>query len=251
MRLLGTRRATLIAGVATVAAVALSGCSAGQVAETALKKPSNMGVNANNSNSSVVIRNLAVVYNGTEGYKSGGTAPLELGLYNQSTEAVTVLVSSQPLEGAAEGQGVVSARAVNLVGGEPGPAVGSAAPEPAGSRPPATPDTETPDNIPDPSASNVAPSSQPSAAPSASAAAAGRPARIELEPMGSASFLPGDAQQMQVTGLTGNLVPGTSVNLIFEFSNGAEPLILQAPVGVPLSPAPRESGDIAEGHEPE
>lgn len=248
MRLLGTRRATLIAGVATVAAVALSGCSAGQVAETALKKPSNMGVNANNSNSSVVIRNLAVVYNNPEGYASGSNAPLELGIYNQSTEAVTVLVSSQPLEGAAEGRGVVSARAVNLVGGEPGPATGSAAPEPSGSRPPATPDTETPDNIPDPSSSAALPSTQPSTLPTS---APGRPARIVLEPMGSASFLPGDTEQLQVTGLSDALVPGTSVNLVFEFSNGAEPLVLQAPVGVPLSPAPRESGDVAEIHEPE
>jgi hypothetical protein len=33
-----------------------------------------------------------------------------------------------------------------------------------------------------------------------------------------------------------------SVNLVFEFSNGAPALVLRAPVAVPLSPAPRESG---------
>ena len=49
MRSLGTRRAVLVAGAAALAAVALAGCSAGQVAETALKRPSNQGLNADNS----------------------------------------------------------------------------------------------------------------------------------------------------------------------------------------------------------
>ena len=64
MRSLGTRRAVLVAGVATVAAAALAGCSAGQVAETALKNPSVHGVNAQNADGSVLIRGLAVAYNG-------------------------------------------------------------------------------------------------------------------------------------------------------------------------------------------
>jgi hypothetical protein len=40
-----------------------------------------------------------------------------------------------------------------------------------------------------------------------------------------------------------------SVNLVFEFSNGAAPLTLQAPVATPLSPAPRGSGNPAENRE--
>ena len=48
MRSLGTRRVALFAGAVTVAAVALTGCSAGQVAETSLKRPSNQGVNTAN-----------------------------------------------------------------------------------------------------------------------------------------------------------------------------------------------------------
>src|SRR3954451_21082712 len=112
MRSLGFRRAALATGVAVVAAVALAGCSAGQVAETALKRPSNPGVNADNADGSVVIRNLSVQYPGVQGYAAGGNAPLELGIYNQTRDAITVLVSSQPLAGAAEKQGVVSARQV-------------------------------------------------------------------------------------------------------------------------------------------
>ncbi|HEV8175437.1 MAG TPA: hypothetical protein VGP91_17505, partial [Actinoplanes sp.] len=95
MRSLVTRRSVLVSGVAAVAAAALAGCSAGQVAETALKKPSNQGVNRQNSNGTVFIRNLLVTYNGTEGYPAGANAPLQVALSNETTQAVTVLVSSQ------------------------------------------------------------------------------------------------------------------------------------------------------------
>jgi hypothetical protein len=247
MRSLGTRRATLVAGVATVAAVALAGCSAGQVAETSLKRPSNMGVNVESSDNSVAVRNLAVLYNGSEGYPANGSAPLEVGLYNNTTSEITVRVSSQPLAGADAKQGVVSGRLVGLVGGTPS-APSTALPEPSGSRPAASPDTDTPDNLPDPSA-------EPSALPTPSSAPedAAEPARITLGPLGYQTFLPGDKQSLQVFGLSGKLVPGGAVNLVFEFSNGADPLVVQAPMGIPLSPASRgpvrPEASIGEGEE--
>ena len=80
MRFSGRRATALVAGTAAVAVMALTGCSAGQVAETARKKPSNSGVNANNSDNSVVVRNLQVLYKGPEGYAANGDAPLEVGL---------------------------------------------------------------------------------------------------------------------------------------------------------------------------
>jgi len=229
MRSLGFRRAALATGVAAVAAVALAGCSAGQVAETALKRPSNMGVNADNSNGSVLIRNLAVQYPGTAGYKAGENAPLELGLFNQTRQAITVLVSSQP---ASAGGEVVSASSVGLTGG----AAASANPAPS---------------APEPSASSSAGEGEPnpSAEPSASAAPAPagpvfRPARIEIPAMGSVAFLPGDIVQLQAIDLTAKLAPGQSLNLVFEFSNGADRLVVQAPVGIPLTPASRGPGGV-------
>lgn len=246
MRLLGTRRAALVAGVATVAAVALTGCSAGQVAETALKKPSNMGVNATSSTNAVVIRNLAVAYNGTQGYEAGANAPLELAIFNKTTAEITVNVSSQPLAGAAEGRSVVSARQVALTGGTAS-APPSAAPEPSGTGAAATPDTETPENVSPPPAGEPSPTAQ----PPASAEGAARPARITIEPMGYVSFLPGDGESVEAVGLTGALVPGASLNLVFEFSDGAEPLVLQAPMAIPLSPASRAPGSEGEHSEPE
>jgi hypothetical protein len=239
MRSLGTRRAALVAGAATVAAVALVGCSAGQVAETSLKRPSNMGVNQDNSDHSVAIRNLAVIYNGPEGYPAGSSAPLQLGIYNQTTQPVTVLVSSPPPAPGTTDNGVVSGRSVVLVGGTPS-TPSTAIPEPSGSRDVAVPDTSG-----GPSGSVEQPSGQPSASGSASAAPADSiagPARITVGPLGSVTFLPGDKESLQVVGLTGKLLPGMSLNLIFEFSNGAQPLTLQAPVGTPASPASRAPG---------
>lgn len=223
MRSLGFRRAALATGVAAVAAVALAGCSAGQVAETALKRPSNMGVNATNSDGSVLIRNLAVQYPGTAGYKAGENAPLELGLFNQTRQAVTVLVSSQPASAGAE---VVSASSVGLTGGA------------AASAKPAEPE-------PSVSASADGKGADPSA--SAAPAPAGpvfRPARIEIPAMGSVAFLPGDIVQLQAIDLAAKLAPGQALNLVFEFGNGADRLVVQAPVGIPLTPASRAPGGV-------
>ncbi len=248
MRTLGTRRAVLVAGVAGVAAATLAACGAGQVAETALKNPSVYGVNAENANRSVLIRGLAVEYNGTTGYPAGSSAPLEVNFYNQTREPVTVLVSSQPPAEAIAREGVVSARAVNLVGGQP-TTPSTAIPEQSGSRPAATPDSETSNNVAQPSGSpavgpsGTSPSAQPSRTPAANT---GRPARIEIAPLGSAIFRPGDAQSLQVVGLTDRLVPGNSVNLVFEFSDGTAPLVVQAPMAIPLSPASRAPGNPAE-----
>lgn len=251
MRLLGHRRVAQAVGVAAVAALALTGCSSGQIAETALKRSSVPGVNATTSDRSVGIRNLHIAYNGPEGYQSGASAPLEVSLYNQTAAPITVTISSRPLAGAAEQEGVITARQIGVTGSTPpgatGAAVSEAAPEPSGSRPPATPDTNSPDNVPSPSA-EVAP--EPSVTPAPGGSTAVQPARITLQPFGSEIFLASDPQQLLAVGLSDRLLPAQSVNLVFEFSNGAEPLELQAGVTVPLSPAPRGSAEnegIGEG----
>jgi hypothetical protein len=247
MRSLGTRRAVLGTGVAAVAAIALAACSAGQVAETALKRPSNAGVNADNADGSVFIRNLSVQYPGVEGYASGEDAPLELGIYNQTREPITVLISSQPYAGPSTSPGVVSARQIGLSGAGPATpsAPSSAIPEPSGSRPSDTEDDQNSDQLPTPDPSTNPSPGESAAAPSTAPGASIRPARIEIGPLGSATFQPGDAEQLIAVGLTGKLVPGSSLNLVFEFSNNAAPLTLQAPVSVPQSPASRAPGNPA------
>jgi hypothetical protein len=47
------------------------------------------------------------------------------------------------------------------------------------------------------------------------------------------------------------VLPGQSVYVTFEFSNGAEVLTIPAPVAVPLSPVPRGPAVPGENVEPE
>jgi hypothetical protein len=244
MRSLGIRRVALLAGAVTVAATALAGCSAGQVAETSLNNPGIYGVDTQNSDHSILVRSLAVPYNGIEGYAAGDDAPLEVNLYNETTSPIEVLISSAPPKDPTAQEGVTYARQVGLVGGTPtggSSASSSKIPEiPAGSRPAASPTTTNEGD------QQSAPSPNASENPSAPSDAAAQPARITIGPLGFVSFRPGDAQSLRVFGLAAGLKPGTSVNLVFEFSNGATPLETTAPVGIPLSPASRGPGNPAE-----
>jgi hypothetical protein len=221
MRSLGTRRAALVAGAATVAALALGGCSAGQVAETAILDTPIAGVNAasESGDGKVLVRNLQVEYNGIKGYEAHENAPLEVSLFNETNESVTVTISSQPAAGRPD---VLTGKQVGFV---------------------STATVTTPGEV---AGASADPSS--SAEPSASAepAITVRAAQIKIGPQGSAVFRPTDAAQLQVVDLSGELKPGMTVNLVFEFSNNATPLILQAPVASPLTPAPRGSAEIHE-----
>jgi len=218
MRSLGTRRVAQAAGAAMVAVIALAGCSAGQVAETALLQTPISGLNTQSPDGRVQIRNLQVDYNDPEGYPANGDAAIEIALFNHTTEPVTVLISSKPLQN--ETPGVVSARQIGLSGGA---ASASAAPSAA------------------PSASA---SGEPTTAPTPTL----QPARISIPALGSATFLPEDEQKLVAAGLSDDLKPGNSLSLVFEISGYSQPLELVAPVAIPLSPASRAPVD-AEEHE--
>jgi hypothetical protein len=231
MRSLGTRRVALAAGAATVAVIALAGCSAGQVAETAILQPPVSGLNTQSPDGSLLIRNLQVVYNSPTGYAAGANAPLQVSLFNQTKQPITVLISSRPQQAT----GVVSAQQVGLLGGAAA-ASPSANPEPSGSRPPAN--LGLPSEQVDTPSANATP-------PVASAAPAGteaQPARITIPALSSASYLPGDKESVQLIGLSDKLAPGRSVSLVFEVSTADQPLTLLAPFAIPLSPASRAPG---------
>ncbi|MEU4425472.1 hypothetical protein AB0F81_33030 [Actinoplanes sp. NPDC024001] len=233
MRSLGTRRAALAAGAATVAVLALGGCSAGQVAETAILDTPISGVDRETLHASVFIRNLMIPYNGVEGYHAGDDAPIELSLYNQTNDPITVSISSRPTE---QPQ-VVSAAQVGIA-----PASAAGAPDAHASEEPGAHGSE------EPSAPGSA-SPDASAAPSEPAAQI-KPAQVVLPAQGSVLFRPTDRELLQAFDLSEDLKPGTSVNLVFEFSDGSPALVLQAPVANPLTPAPRVTGEAGEeeGH---
>ncbi len=254
-----TRRAALLAGTATVAALSLSGCGAGQDATTSNKEPSIYGVNTASPDNSVLIRGLAILYTSEQGYPAGGSAPVEVALFNDTPQPVTVRITSAPAAGAAAGPSVVSAQRVTISGAPSADASATGVPrdaEPSGSpeaAPPANPSEEPgganspePDSPASPSAragatpGAGAPGASPTAQPDVSAAPGpSRPAEVTIPALSSVIFLPGGDQTMQVNGLSGALRAGMAVNLVFQFSNGSQPLVVQAPVGVPATPLPR------------
>ncbi|WP_127498658.1 hypothetical protein [Actinoplanes solisilvae] len=226
MRSLGTRRVALAAGVATAAVIALSGCSAGQVAETALLKTPISGLNTQSPDGRLEIRNLQVVYDDAEGFPANGNAQLELALFNQTQAPITVLISSRPQQ--TETAGIVSARQIGLTGPA---ATASAAPSASAS-------------------ASVAPSASASpSAPAEPAAPSVQPARITIPALGSATFLPEDDQKVLAVGLSDRLAPGNSLSLVFEVSGTTQPLELVAPFAIPLSPASRGPVESGEDHE--
>lgn len=228
MRSLGTRRVAMAVGVATVAVIGVAGCSAGQVAETAILQPAVSGLNVTSPDGSLLVRNLQVVYNSPTGYKAGETAPIEGSLFNQTESPITVLISSTPPPNAT--QTVVTARQIGVSGGASASASAAA-------------------SEPSPSASQPSPSaSEPS--PSESAAAPElQPARFTIPPHSGQSFMPGDPQELQAVGLSGDLSSGAALAVTIESSATSQPLALLAPVAVPLSPGPRAPGASDESEE--
>ncbi|MEJ3743098.1 hypothetical protein WEI85_07415 [Actinomycetes bacterium KLBMP 9797] len=226
----GMRANTLLAGaVATAtAALLLSGCGAGQIAETANKVAAVPGASGEvrigdaRTGGLVSVRNAVVVYDGPEGYEKGASAPLDIRIFNDTQQSVTVRISS---------------------------------PESAESVAPASADAATPAESPSgsPAASasaspSVTPVGSPSASPSPSAsepAAPARPATVEI-PAGEYVVLTEAAgEYLRLVGLKQPLKPGEAVEVVFDFGGGQE-LKLPVPVGIPLTPVPRASAEVSE-----
>jgi hypothetical protein len=205
----GYRRvAVLFSGAAVTGALLLSGCAAGQIAETAVKSTSINGVNIDAPDGSVSIRNLSVPYPGTDGYPAGSSALIEVGLYNNTNEPIAVRISAAAVSDS-DNETVLEAAAVVIGGSDEA----EPSPSPEGSPSPEATEEEQADT--------------------------GREAIIELPANGWALFTADSAEPLRVTGLADALTAGRSVNLVFEFSDGSAPLVVPAPVNMPLTPAPR------------
>ncbi|MGI5212989.1 hypothetical protein [Plantactinospora sp. CA-290183] len=244
----GARRATVVlAGTAVATTLLLSGCGAGQIAETAARQPTTVGANAQTADNLFKVRNLFIDYLNTTGYPAGGNAPVSVALFNDSGVPVTVRVSA---EGA---QSVVLA---GQVSGTPMP-VGtlSGGPVPSGAAsvtPSASPSATPGEPAGSPSASpEGSPSGSPSAAGSASPSAqapAGAPPEVQI-PAGSFIVLTRTlGSWLQLNGLAAPLPPGASIPMTFDF-NGAQ-VVVAAPVAVPQTPAPvaTPEAEVGGGH---
>ena len=119
---IGTRRAAALLSGVVAAGLLLSGCGTGQITETADTVPAVHGANAElvTEGGSYKLRNVGVVFN-EDGYAAGEDAPLEMALFNDTGEAVTVRISS------------AGARGVRLVDPSATPSPTPAAPSPSAS----------------------------------------------------------------------------------------------------------------------
>jgi hypothetical protein len=223
----GSRRAAVLAGTAAAASLLMSGCGAGQIAETAAMKPTVSGINAQTADNAYKIRNVAVAYQSTSGYTAGSNAPVEGAIYNDSGSAVTVKVTTD------------SARAVVLVSA------------PAPTRSPASTGTAA-SPVPTGTASSHEPADRTEAAPASPGASspspqpsAGAAASIQIPAGGFLILSRAAGSYLQLVGLKADLPQGQEVNLIFTF-NGTE-LRTSVPMALPLTPGPAATPIVPTG----
>jgi copper(I)-binding protein len=214
--------ALLAVGVGS--ALAIGGCSAGQVTQTSTQVPPVQG--ANTDAGSIALRNLSIEYNGPQGYAAGSDAPLAVRIFNNGTDPVTLV-------------GVSSDKAASVtLTGSPEVITPTASP----TVPAATSGAPTGTTVPTGTAGatgSVAPTG--TATPTATATTTAAPA-----PSAPLSItIPGQSYVLLVRGESGgNLVlrglktaiaPGESTRLTFTFSNGST-----ASLDVPLTPTSNE-----------
>jgi hypothetical protein len=220
-------RAAVLAGVTVAAAAAVSGCSTGQVNQTAYMATAIGGVNQTfavdappgEQDGSIAIRDMLVSYDGTQGYKKGGDAPLQLGIFNDTTATLKVTITAPG-----------TAQSVTFKAG------GAAAEKSAEPAP-------SPSVAPSKSAK---PSASKSGTPAASASA--EPTEVPKPPTGPASFTiasgqfimlaPQYGQFLVLQGLANDVKPGDTLkNITFQFQLDGDQVVVPAP----LSPAPQAS----------
>ncbi|GAA3386680.1 hypothetical protein [Cryptosporangium minutisporangium] len=243
----GRRAATLIT-LGLVGAFALTGCSSGQIAETALKVASIPGVDSQAGD--VAIRNVVVSFP-PEGYTwpAGSNVPLQLTLINngntgdrltsvtsdiagsvvlqevpeggQATVGPTVTPSASASETASPSAGTPSAGDVTpsgaVVVGTPTPTLSGGVPSPAPSRGTPSPVVESPLATASPAASLP----------------------LEIPARRVVPLQPG-GPQLVLTSITEELDAATVVTVTFNFERGGS-VTLQVPFAAPESPLPRAS----------
>jgi hypothetical protein len=208
----------LVAGAAAL--LALSGCGAGQQAQTAKQQSAIAGVNGNAGPAlSVALRNGLIPFNNTQGYSAGGTAPISVSIFNNGLSTIK-LVDVSPAD-------PKDATDVVLIGG---PA--QAAPIPSPSPSP----TGTPAASGSPS-----PSGSASPSPSASKAPAGQTSfSIEIGSGDYVVLTPDNGTYLQIVGLQRAFTSGDRLPVKFTFDDGTTSTLV-LPVGPATNAVPRNT----------
>jgi hypothetical protein len=236
--------------VAVVAAAALAGCGAGQIAETSTivaAVPGGMASIAvpteDNPNGALLINNVTIDYNDITGYPAGATAPLSMWIINQSTEPVVVTAGGAalvdptkattltPLGSMSLSGGSADVQALEGVAGVPSSAPSAVPPSP----PSEAPSSPTESGAPSPGATD---STAPSAPPAAASITI-QPGTMRVLSMSAGSGV----QHLELAKLKGAIVPGNTVQLTFNVTKqDGTPLQsaqIVAPIAPPSAPAPR------------
>lgn len=215
-------RAAALAGVTVAAAAAVSGCGTGQVSQTAFMAPAVAGVNQSftvigpddQQAGSISLRNMLVSYNGPQGYKKGGDAPMQVGIFNDTPATLKVTITAP---GAAESVTFKAGGPTEGTTPLPQPSTTEAAPSPSAtvpatvSKPPTA--TATATALP-----NLSASASPAATPSEQPAPPSGPATFTI-PSGQFLMLaPQFGKFLVLQGLTSAVTPGQTVSSVgFQF----------------------------------
>ena len=175
-------RAALVVG-ALIGAVALAGCGAGQVTQTASQVAAVEGGNA--TTGQIAVRNATIEFDGPVEsgaiHPAGGEAPLEMSIVNTGAELDRLVGASSPVASSVQVSGVLRVPGGQVLSVEGAPAQ-LAAPQPtdpaaAGGTPGPTPgEASTPGEAaatPPPTAPATTPAPEPTAAESTAAGSGG------------------------------------------------------------------------------
>ena len=232
-------RAALVAA-AVAGTVALGGCAAGQVAQTAYQANSSTGATV--TTNGIAIRDAQIAYPEATGgpetaavYPAGGTAPVEMHVVNQNTQNDRLVSASSPIAAsvAVNGQTDLPAGTVMVVG-SPSSAGGQSAP---GST---EPSAESPIGSPDASSSAAPTNSalEPAdTAPTGSASASGEAPAAGLQPAPAIGQVDPSTRfaQVELTGLREDIQAGLSYEIVLTFERAGQVTVM-LPVGYPGDP---------------
>ena len=206
--------ARTVLGVAAAAALAVTGCSAGQVTQTDTQVAPVPGNTA--TVGEVSLQDLMIAFNGVEGYTAGDNAPLIVRVFNNATDEGDRLISvSSP-----------DADAVTIAGGETD--------EPPAAESP-SPDGESPAPGTSPSPGDQSPEPTP-------AGPQGGEIDVAVSASGFVMLVPGEGMYLQLEGINEDLRPGSIVEVTFTFER-AGTVTVDIPMGTPLEPQDRETAE--------
>jgi copper(I)-binding protein len=236
-------RAVLLIG-AVVGSVALGGCAAGQVAQTAYQ--ANSATGATVTANGVAIRDAQIVFSATPKgaavYPTGGAAPIEMHVINQSNQDDKLVSATSPVAASVQisGQSDLPAGVAMVVGPETGTGGQSA---PGASQPPAQPPLDATLAPATPGATAVRPSSaqEPSdTSPTGSSNASGEAPPGGLQPPPPiAGVIPSTRYaQVVLTGLREDIKAGLSYEIDLTFERAGQVRVM-LPVAFPEEPRER------------